>query len=165
MHIANWKTQCFNVVQSLLFNNPHRVILNLVRGEDGERRDRALTASAETPLYAREAPPERTCLQTIQFVHHVLIPPGERHVAELHIHPDAEEILVVTRGEGTALLDGEERPVCVEDVVYVPPHTEHEIRNTSEEMLGVLVINAPVGEGLKKLAAAQQTGAAAEGNR
>lgn len=155
MHIANWKTQCCNVVQSLLFNNPHRVILNLVRDENGELRDRALQSSPVGRLYEREAPPERTCLQTIQFVHHVLIPPGERHVAELHIHPDAEELLVVTRGRGTAFLDGRERAVQAEDVIYVPPHAEHEVRNTSDEMLGLLLINVPVREGLKKLEAAQ----------
>jgi mannose-6-phosphate isomerase-like protein (cupin superfamily) len=158
MPIANWKTQCYNVVQSLLYNNPNRVIQYRVREASGEWRDRASQPAPVIRLYEKEAPPERTCLQTIQFVHHMLIPPGGRHVAELHIHPDAEEIIVITRGEGTAILDGEERPVKAEDVIYVPPRGEHEIRNTSEDMLGVLFINVPTGEGLDRLKAAQQAG-------
>ena len=87
---------------------------------------------------------------------HLVAGLGGRHVSELHIHPDAEEIIVITRGEGTAILDGEERMVKEEDVIYVPPRGEHEIRNTSEDFLGVLFINVPVGEGLGKLRAAQQ---------
>ncbi len=154
MPIANWKTQCYNVIQSLLYNNPKRVILYQVRDEKGEWRDRALDPAPVVRLYERETPPERTCLQTIQFVHHMLIPPGGRHVAELHIHPDAEEIIVITRGEGTAILDGEERAVKAEDVIYVPPRGEHEIRNTSEDFLGVLFINVPTGEGIDKMRAA-----------
>ena len=156
MPIANWKTQCYNVVQSLLYNNPHRVIQYQVRDEDGEWRDRALDAAPVVRLYEKETSPERTCLRTIQFVHHMLIPPEGRHVAELHIHPDAEEIIVITRGHGTAIMDGKERPVKDEDVIYVAPNSEHEIRNTSDEFLGVLFINVPVGEGLDKLWATQQ---------
>ena len=159
MPIANWKTQCYNVVQSLLYNNANRVILYQVRDESGEWRDRALDPAPVVRLYEREASPERTCLQTIQFVHHMLIPPGGRHVAELHIHPDAEEIIVITRGEGTAILDGVESAVKAEDVLYVPPRGEHEIRNTSDDFLGVLFINVPTGEGLDKLRAARGAGA------
>lgn len=156
MPVTNWKTQCYNVVQSLLYNNPHRVIRYEVRAADGEWRDRALDPAPVVRLYEKETSPERTCLQTIQFVHHMLIPPGGRHVAELHIHPDAEEVIVITRGEGTAILDGVEHAVKAEDVLYVPPRGEHEIRNTSEDFLGVLFINVPTGAGLDKLRAAQQ---------
>ena len=42
MPIANWKTQSHNLVQSLLFANPHRVIRMLVRNEKGERQERVL---------------------------------------------------------------------------------------------------------------------------
>ncbi len=86
----------------------------------------------------------------------MLIPPGGRHVNELHIHPDAEEIVVITCGRGEAVIGGEAREVTAQDVVYVPPNTEHEFRNTGEELLGVLFICVPTGDGLKKLAAAQQ---------
>ncbi|MBM79971.1 MAG: hypothetical protein CMJ78_05190 [Planctomycetaceae bacterium] len=155
MPIANWKTQAYNVIQSLLFNNPHRVIEYSVKDENGEWKNRADDPAPVVRLYEHEAGPERTCLQTVQFVHHMLIPPGGRHVKELHIHPDAEELVVITRGSGTAMIGGESQTVKTEDVVYVPPSTGHEFRNTGDEMLGVLFICVPVGEGLKKLAGMQ----------
>jgi mannose-6-phosphate isomerase-like protein (cupin superfamily) len=156
MSIATWKSQVYGVVQSLLFNNPHRVIQYRVRGPDGQWRDRADMPAPVRRLFETEAPPERTCLRTIQFVHHMLIPPGGRHVAELHVHPDAEELVVITRGRGTATIAGVARQVTVEDVVYIPPGAEHEIRNSSDDLLGVLFINVPTGEGLRKLMGAQE---------
>ena len=57
----------------------------------GKWRQRSDTPPPVRRLFETEASEERTCLQTIQFVHHVLIPPGGRHVHELHVHPDAEE--------------------------------------------------------------------------
>ena len=156
MTLANWKTQAYNGIQSLLFNNPHRVIEFSVAQSDGSRRNRAEIPAPVRRLYETEAPVERTCLQTTQFVHHMMIPPGGRHVAELHIHPDAEEILVVTRGSGQASIAGHSFPVTGEDVLYVPPGAEHEIRNTGEEILGILFINVPTGDGLKKLLSAQE---------
>ncbi|MDA1014191.1 MAG: cupin domain-containing protein [Planctomycetota bacterium] len=155
MPIANWKTQSFNVIQSLLFNNPHRVIEYSVQDENGEWKNRADSPALVTRLYEYEATDERTCLQTIQFVHHMLIPLGGRHVNELHIHPDAEEIVVITRGSGMALVGEESNDVETGDVIYVPPRTPHEFRNTGEELLGVLFICVSTGEGLSKLAAAR----------
>lgn len=156
MPIASWRTQPYNVIQSLLFNNPDRVIEYHVRDADGSWKDRASEPAPVRRLYETEAAPERTCLKTVQFVHHMLIPPGGRHVAELHIHPDAEELVVITRGEGTATIDGVVHRVQAEDVVYVPPDAEHEFRNTSAECLGVLFICVPTGAGLSKLLHAQQ---------
>lgn len=154
---ANWKTQPFNVIQSLLFNNPDRVIEYRVRDENGEWKNRAYDPAPVVRLYEHEASEDRTCLQTIQFVHHMLIPPGGRHVKELHIHPDAEELVVITRGTGTAIVDGESTEVTAEDVVYVPPGVEHEFRNTGDELLGVLFVCVPVGSGLEKLKECQQS--------
>lgn len=156
MATANWKTQPYNVIQSLLFNNPHRVIEYSVRDDEGRWRNRADDPAPVVRLYEQEAPPERTCLQTIQFVHHMLIPPGGRHVRELHIHPDAEEVVVVTQGRGEALIGKETFDVQQEDVVYVPPGVEHEFRNTSDGLLGVLFLCVPTGEGLTRLAEAQK---------
>ena len=150
----NWKTQPYNVVQSLLFNNPHRVIRYDVRGADGPQRDRADLPAPVRRLYETEAPPERTCLKTIQFVHHMMIPPGGRHVEELHTHPDAEEIVVITAGSGTALIGTETHEVTAGDVAHIPPAVEHELRNTGDDFLGVLFINVPTGEGLTRLLAA-----------
>ncbi len=156
MTTANWQTQSYNVIQSLLFNSPHRVIDYLVRDELGEWKNLADIPAPVVRLYEQEAPPERTCLQTIQFVHHMLIPPGGRHVKELHIHPNAEEIVVVTQGHGTAKIGGESHEVQAEDVVYVPPGVEHEFRNTGDGMFGILFICLPTGVGLSILALAQE---------
>lgn len=156
MTIANWKTQSYNVIQSLLFNNKHRVIGYRVHGADGTWRDRSELPAPVRRLYETEASPERTCLQTIQFVHHMFIPPGGRHVAELHVHPDAEELVVVTRGAGEAIVNGKSQPIHAEDVIYIAPGIEHEIRNTGEDILGLLFINVPTGEGLVKLQAAKR---------
>ncbi|MFN4259080.1 MAG: cupin domain-containing protein [Gemmataceae bacterium] len=155
MTIANWKSQPYGVVQSLLFNNPHRVIRYLVRDEQGQWQDRCQQPAPVRRLYETEATPERTCLQTIQFVHHMAIPPGGRHVAELHIHPDAEELVVILRGCGTFVLDGQCQEVQAEDVIHIPPHAEHELRNTGADMLFCLFINVPTGEGLRRLAEAK----------
>ncbi len=163
MTIANWKTQTYGCIQSLLFNNPHRIVRYLVRGEDGGWQDRSQRPAPVRRLYETEATPERTCLQTVQFVHHMAIPPGGRHVAELHIHPDAEELVVILRGRGTFFIDGAANAVAAEDVIYLAPGVEHELRNTGEEMLFCLFINIPVGEGLKRLAEAQKRGESAIG--
>ena len=157
MPVANWKTQTYSAIQSLLFNNPHRVINYLVKDDQGEWRKRSDVPAPVRRLYETEAPPERTCLQTVQFVHHMLIPPGGRHVAELHIHADAEELVVITQGEGTAMIGDETHRVSQGDVLYIPPSAAHEVRNTADDaMLGVLFINIPTGDGLKKLEAAQE---------
>jgi mannose-6-phosphate isomerase-like protein (cupin superfamily) len=151
MPVANWKSQVYNVVQSLLYNNPHRVIRYQVKNAQGQWQDRAGNPAPVRRLFETEASPERTCLQTIQFVHHMLIPPGGRHVAELHVHSDAEELVVITRGEGAAFIDGEKHLVSAEDVLYIPPGATHEVRNSSDDFLGVLFINVPAGEGLTRL--------------
>ena len=155
MPIANWKTQPYGNVQSLLFNNPQRVIRYLVPDERGGWQERSQRPAPVRRLYETEAPPERTCLRTAQFVHHMAIPPGGRHVAELHVHPDAEELVVILRGRGTFFLDDAPHPVQAEDVVYIAPGARHELRNTGDEMLFCLFINIPVGEGLERLAEAQ----------
>ena len=156
MPLANWKSQTYNAIQSLLFNNPRRVINYLVRDEKGEWRKRSEMPAPVRRLYETEAPQERTCLQTVQFVHHMLIPPGGRHVAELHIHPDAEELVVIIRGVGTATIGEETHDVSQEDVLYIPPGTEHEVSNTGDGLLGVLFINIPTGEALRRLQAARE---------
>ena len=46
MTVANWKTLSYKDIQSLLFNNPHRVIRYLVH--DGEGIERLHEAQAGT---------------------------------------------------------------------------------------------------------------------
>ena len=157
MTTANWKTQVFGKIMSLLYNNPHRVVEYRVRDTDGNWVDRASTPAPVLRLFETEATEERTCLQTIQFVHHVFIPPEGRHVEELHIHPDAEELVVITAGRGVIDLGGTTQAVSTGDVIYIPPAIEHELRNDNdEELLGALFINVPTGKGLQNLVAAQE---------
>lgn len=158
MPVADWKTQPHNVIQSLLFNNPNRVVSYKMRDENGRWVDRADRPAPVLRLFETDAGPERTCLRTIQFVHHMLIPPGGRHVRELHVHPDAEELVVVTRGRGAAVIDGEESAIASGDVVYVPPGAEHEIRCEGDDLLGVFFINVPVDEGVDRLRDVQRAG-------
>ena len=159
MTVANQHTQRYDngrdLFQSLLFNNPHRVIKYLVRNETGDLVDRADQNAPVRRLYETEASAEHSCLQTIQFVHHMLIPPGGRHVHELHIHPDAEELVVVTEGSGLATVAGEQHQVQAGDVIYISPSAEHEVSNTGDVPLGVLFINVPTGPGLENLGQAQ----------
>ena len=72
-------------------------------------------------LFQTESSGERTCLQTIQFVHHVLIPPDGRHIEELHIHPIAEELVAIPCGRGTMNLADTTQAGSSADVVYIPP--------------------------------------------
>jgi quercetin dioxygenase-like cupin family protein len=63
--------------------------------------------------------------------------------------------VVILRGSGTFLLDGHPHPVAAEDVIYIAPGAEHELRNTGDDMLFCLFINVPAGEGLERLAEAK----------
>lgn len=155
MIVANWRTQCYNVIQSLLFDNPLRTVTFLVQTEDGRWVDRRSRPAPVRRLAETPAPPERSCLRTIQFVHHVIIPPGGRHVWELHIHPDAEELIVIMDGEGVMRLGDDCQPVSAGDVIYVPPDALHELRNEGEDLLAALFVNVPVGEGLRRLLAGE----------
>src|SRR5262245_36149234 len=134
MPITSWKEQAYNVIGSVLFNNPCRTVHFMVRDEEGALRDRGELPAPVRRLAETPADGPRNCLRTFQFVHHALIPPGGRHVQELHVHPDAEELVVITRGRGTFLIEAE-APQAVEagDVAYIPPGAGHELRNDSDD--------------------------------
>ena len=48
--------------------------------------------------------------------------------------------VVILRGQGQVLLGEEESQVEFGDVVYIPPHEVHQLRNIGEELLGFLCI-------------------------
>jgi mannose-6-phosphate isomerase-like protein (cupin superfamily) len=77
-------------------------------------------------------------------VSHLLLAPGQfgsRNLAvtwvegipgsqqPLHAHPDCEQVYVVVAGWGRMIVDGEEQDVQPRTLVFVPPGTEHAIRN------------------------------------
>ena len=57
-----------------------------------------------------------------------------------------EELLVFLSGKGRALLGKEKtpKPVAAGNVMYIPPHTIHNIENTSPEPLVYIYCVAPV---------------------
>lgn len=152
MPVTNWREQAYNVIGSCLYDNPRRTVRFMVRTPAG-LRDRTELPAPVRRLAETEVPAPRNCLRTIQFVHHVWIPPGGRHVQELHVHPDAEELIIVTAGEGRVRLGAEEHAVGPGDVVYVAPDEEHELLCDGPGLLGALFVNVPVGEGLRRLLA------------
>lgn len=62
---------------------------------------------------------------------------------QAHKHPRAEELYLVTHGQGRLRLDGEQRDVAAGDCVVIPPGAEHELTNTGEVPLRLLCCCAP----------------------
>jgi mannose-6-phosphate isomerase-like protein (cupin superfamily) len=57
-----------------------------------------------------------------------------------------EESLVILRGQGKALIDGQaERPFAAPALVYIPPATRHNVENTGTEVLEYVYVVAPAG--------------------
>ena len=55
-----------------------------------------------------------------------------------------EEALVILRGQGEALIDGQEKqPFVAPALVYIPPATRHNVANTGKELLEYVYIVAP----------------------
>jgi len=59
-----------------------------------------------------------------------------------------EEVLVVLDGRGTARLgDGTALPIGGGQIVYIPPHTTHNIVNTGGKPLKYVYVVAPIAKG------------------
>ena len=54
-----------------------------------------------------------------------------------------EEVLVFLRGRGILVADGVELEVGEGKVAYIPPNTEHDIRNTGDGLLCYIYVVAP----------------------
>ena len=70
------------------------------------------------------------------------------HVAEGQrtepaVHPDEEEVYVVTGGHGSVILDGAPHAVTAGNIVYIPRHTEHIIEGGEGGVTYVCVANWP----------------------
>jgi mannose-6-phosphate isomerase-like protein (cupin superfamily) len=72
----------------------------------------------------------------------------------LHAHPAQEQVYIIVRGVGLMKVAGEEQEVGAGTLVYVPPGSEHAIRNTGTETLTYVSATAPPFE-LDDLAADQ----------
>jgi len=60
-----------------------------------------------------------------------------------HAHEGAAKIYYVLSGEGTFLVDGEERVLGTGYAVLAPAGEDHGVRNHAEERLTLLVMMAP----------------------
>ncbi|HDI46806.1 MAG TPA: cupin domain-containing protein [Candidatus Methanomethylia archaeon] len=63
-------------------------------------------------------------------------------IAEPHTHP-FEQAYYVLRGEGIITIGDQEFKVKEGDSVYCPPNISHAVKNTGNEPLWLLVVNAP----------------------
>jgi mannose-6-phosphate isomerase-like protein (cupin superfamily) len=56
-----------------------------------------------------------------------------------------EELLIVMAGEGSLLLEGSQQlEMCRGNVVYCPPETEHDVRNTGSGILRYIYVTARI---------------------
>jgi len=62
-----------------------------------------------------------------------------------HGHPGKELYLLVVDGEGTFIIDGEEKEVSVGDVLYCTPEEQIGFTNTSEERVSIYVTMTKIG--------------------
>jgi mannose-6-phosphate isomerase-like protein (cupin superfamily) len=68
-------------------------------------------------------------------------PPGTQQ--PLHRHPDLEQVYVIVRGRGTMLVGAEQGEVVEGMLVFVPPDTDHAIRNDGTERLSYVSATSP----------------------
>jgi mannose-6-phosphate isomerase-like protein (cupin superfamily) len=68
-------------------------------------------------------------------------PPGSEQ--PLHRHQGLEQAYVIVRGSGTMVVGGERREVGEGTLVYVPPDTDHAIRNDGTEPLAYVSATSP----------------------
>jgi mannose-6-phosphate isomerase-like protein (cupin superfamily) len=69
------------------------------------------------------------------------VPPGaEQHA---HSHEDSEQVYVIVRGRGRMQVAGDEEDVGEGDLVFIPPATDHGIKNDGEETLVYVSAAAP----------------------
>jgi mannose-6-phosphate isomerase-like protein (cupin superfamily) len=69
------------------------------------------------------------------------VPPGAEQRA--HSHEDSEQVYVIVRGRGRMQVAGDEEDVGEGDLVFIPPATDHGIKNHGEESLVYVSAAAP----------------------
>jgi len=76
-------------------------------------------------------------LQTLMFLAHASVAPGKKLTG--HVDP-MEEIYVIQTGRGRMQVGEEEREVAPGDAIHIPVGHFHELTNTGEEALTLLVV-------------------------
>ena len=79
---------------------------------------------------------------------HIVLKPGGT-IGE-HSTDEKEEIIVVTKGKGEAIIGGESiLDIDKNFVLYIPPDTYHDIKNTGSESLEYIFITSKVDKAEK----------------
>ncbi len=104
----------------------------------------ALTLALQCP--ARDCPLLRGAPQTAGMRSgFVRLKPGES--VGWHSTGQNEESLVILRGQGDALIDGQpKRSFAAPQLVYIPPATRHNVADTGSEVLEYVYVVAPVSK-------------------
>ncbi len=76
-------------------------------------------------------------LQTLMFLAHAFVPPGKKLTS--HVDP-MEEIYIIQSGSGRMAVDEETREVFPGDAIHIPIGSYHELVNTGDEELTILVV-------------------------
>lgn len=69
------------------------------------------------------------------------VPPGAEQRS--HSHEDSEQVYVIVRGRGRVHVAGDEENVGEGDLVFIPPATDHGIKNDGDETLVYVSAAAP----------------------
>ena len=76
---------------------------------------------------------------------HVILKPGE-NIGE-HTTAEREELIIVLKGSGEAIVDRETiLKIESNSVLYIPPKTKHDIKNTGSGILEYIFITSPALE-------------------
>jgi len=76
-------------------------------------------------------------LHTLMFLAHARVPTGEKLLG--HVDP-MEEIYIIQSGSGRMQVGGEIREVGPGDAIHLPIGAYHELTNTGEEEMTILVV-------------------------
>ena len=76
-------------------------------------------------------------LQTLMFLAHASVPPGRTLIG--HVDP-MEEIYIIQKGRGRMQVDEETRDIKPGDTIHVPIGSFHELINTGEGEMTILVV-------------------------
>lgn len=79
-----------------------------------------------------------------ECVDYMTIPPGTQF--GVHIHDGSEELYVILKGRGTALLDGTEQPVGPGDFLMLRDGGAHGLRNDGADAIELLCVCVYLGE-------------------
>jgi mannose-6-phosphate isomerase-like protein (cupin superfamily) len=75
---------------------------------------------------------------SVTWVH--VEPGAQQHT---HSHEDSEQVYVIVRGRGRMRVAGDQEDVAEGDLVFIPPATDHWIKNDGDETLVYITAAAP----------------------